>query len=95
MIKRIVKMTFQEDKVSDFLTIFESAKTSIKEVEGCQHLELLRCIEPANVFFTYSHWESEDALNAYRHSELFKQTWSKTKVLFTDRPAAWSVKVVS
>jgi heme-degrading monooxygenase HmoA len=39
---------------------------------------------------TFSLWESEEALNNYRHSELFSVTWAKTKILFADRPVAFS-----
>lgn len=91
MIKRIVKLTFQEDKVEEFEQVFEASKSFIRNRAGCQHLELLQDIHQPNVFFTYSFWDDEDALNAYRHSELFKKTWAKTKVLFSDKPQAWSV----
>ena len=41
---------------------------------------------------TYSHWESESALNQYRDSELFKSVWAFTKTLFSDKPVAFSSK---
>ena len=41
---------------------------------------------------TYSHWESEEALNKYRDSELFKSVWSFTKALFAEKPQAFSTK---
>ena len=31
-------------------------------------------------------------LNNYRNSELFKDVWSKTKILFNKKPEAWSTK---
>ena len=95
MIKRIVKLTFQEDKTDDFIEIFETSKSKIRNFEGCHHVELLRAQSPANIFFTFSIWENEVALEKYRHSELFRSTWSKTKVLFSDKPAAWSVDLIS
>ena len=42
------------------------------------------------ICFTYSIWDNEEALNNYRHSELFKNTWAKTKILFDGKPEAWS-----
>lgn len=93
-IKRIVKLTFQEDQVDTFLEIFEESKNKIRQMEGCEHLELWRGTTVNNILFTYSFWDSEDALNAYRHSELFKKTWAKTKVLFSDKPQAWSVEML-
>ncbi len=95
MIKRIVKLTFQQDKIEDFKTIFEQSKNLIRQRVGCSHVELLQDIAKPNVFFTLSYWESKADLEAYRQSELFETTWAKTKVLFSDKPAAWSVIVVS
>lgn len=95
MIRRIVKMTFDPEKCLDFEAIFEESKNEIKAFPGCHHLELWHCHEPPNVYMTYSHWESEEALDIYRHSELFKTTWAKTKILFTARPQAWSLDLQS
>ena len=95
MIKRLVKLTFQSDKTDDFITIFEESKNLIRKMPGCQHLELLRDAAKLEVFFTLSFWENEDALNAYRDSELFKTTWAKTKVLFADKPQAWTTNMIS
>ena len=92
MIKRIVTMTFQKDKIADFQAIFRESKYKIRHFKGCRHLELLRCTNPDNVFFTFSFWEDETHLNAYRHSELFQSTWSRTKVLFAQKPEAWSTE---
>ncbi len=91
MIRRVVKLTFQEDQIEAFLSIFAESKKLIRQFPGCRHLELWQCKQPSNVMMTYSHWESEEALDAYRHSPLFKTTWAKTKVLFADRPEAWSL----
>lgn len=92
MIKRIVKMTFRENAVPDFLAIFEESKTKIRRFEGCRHLELLRGIDEPNVLFTLSFWEDSQALERYRQSELFKTTWKKTKALFAAKADAWSVE---
>jgi len=94
MIKRIVKLTFQENKLDEFKEIFEQSKTKIKACQGCHHVELLQGVKPNNIFFTFSIWDSEDDLNNYRHSQFFKQTWAKTKALFSDKPEAWSVNYI-
>lgn len=91
MIIRIVQMTFKTDEVPNFLALFEERKERIRSFEGCHHLELWQGENDANVFFTYSIWDSEEHLNHYRFSELFKDTWAKTKVLFDAKPKAWSV----
>lgn len=93
MIKRIVKLTFKEDKLQDFFTIFDESHELIRAFPGCQHLELLQGLDNPSICFTYSFWDSPEALDKYRHSDLFKGTWARTKVLFNDRPEAWSVIV--
>ena len=96
MFVRIVKMSFAPDRVDQFLENFNINKSKIRAFEGCQFLELYRDKHNTNVFFTYSYWQSESHLETYRHSELFKSVWSKTKPLFNAKPQAWSVdKVVS
>jgi quinol monooxygenase YgiN len=91
MIIRIVKMTFDPERTDEFLEVFNASKDKIAAQTGCTHLELLRDIHSPNIFFTYSYWEGEEFLEAYRKSELFGKVWSATKALFSDRPQAWSI----
>lgn len=91
MIVRIVQMNFNEEHVSDFLSLFEERKATIRSFKGCNHLELWRDSKQHSVFFTYSIWDSEADLDNYRFSEFFKDTWGKTKALFAEKPQAWSV----
>ena len=91
MIVRIVQMTFQADKVQDFLQLFEERKHLIRGFEGCKHLELWQDATQFNIFFTYSHWDSEEHLDHYRYSAFFKDTWTQTKALFAAKAQAWSV----
>ncbi len=92
MIIRIVKMTFNPEKVNEFLEIFKNSKHLIRSMSGCSHLELLNDANDTNVFFTYSYWDSENDLNSYRNSEIFATVWSKTKNLFIAKAEAWSVE---
>lgn len=91
MIVRVVKMVFRPECVADFTALFEERKEQIRHFEGCRHLELWRQEGKENVFFTYSHWDSEIALDHYRFSEFFKDTWARTRALFLDKAEAWSV----
>lgn len=91
MIVRVVQMTFRPDEVDTFVALFEQRKERIRHFEGCTHLELWQDTKQPNVFFTYSHWVSEQALDHYRFSSFFKETWSLTKALFAAPPQAWSV----
>ena len=84
-------MSFEPSKIEEFLANFETVKTKIRNFEGCNLLELYRDKNITNIFFTYSYWNSEDDLNNYRHSELFKRVWANTKPMFNAKPEAWSV----
>jgi heme-degrading monooxygenase HmoA len=85
-------MTFQLEKVDEFIHLFNESKELIRNMSGCMHLELLNDIHAKEIYFTYSYWNSEKDLNNYRNSEVFAHVWSKTKVLFTAKPEAWSVE---
>lgn len=91
MLVRIVKMTFKGEAVNAFKDLFESRKQQIRAFEGCTHLELWQDRLHTNIFFTYSYWVNADALENYRTSPFFADTWQQTKQLFSARPEAWSV----
>ena len=91
MITRIVRMEFKPEKLSDFLAIFNTSKKQIRTFQGCRHLAIYEDATNKNVRYTYSLWESEIDLEAYRKSELFKNTWSATKLLFAAKAQAFSL----
>ena len=91
MFIRIVKMRFQEDKIEAFLNNFEEVKHHIRNFDGNRFLELYQDKNDKRIFFTYSYWENEEALENYRKSALFDDVWTYTKTLFSDKPEAWSV----
>ena len=93
MFIRIVKMEFKEEEIASFLANFETVKSKIRSFPGCVHLKLLRDKNDATIFFTYSKWEAEADLEAYRNSDLFKGVWATTKPKFRSKAAAWSVDV--
>ena len=69
MLVRIVKLSLQEDKIEEFLSNFNKQKEHIRHFPGCQFLELYNDTHTKNVFFTYSYWDHEEALNNYRYSK--------------------------
>ena len=93
-ITRIVRLSFAPENTSAFVEIFKESRDLIRARKGCIHLELNKDIDHANVYYTISRWESPDDLDSYRQSELFKTTWAKTKVLFNDKPVAYSVRKI-
>lgn len=94
MINRIVRMSFEHDKVNEFIELFNASKHKIAAFPGCTSLKLLRDAHEHHVFFTYSTWESQEHLDEYRKSELFKQVWSHTRTMFNNKPMAWSTLVI-
>jgi hypothetical protein len=95
MLVRIVRMSFHPKHITQFLGTFNTNKEQIRNFAGCQFLELYQDKSTPNIFFTYSYWENEMALNKYRDSDLFNEIWGKTKILFNDAPQAWSVDKIS
>lgn len=91
MITRIVKMEFQADKIDSFKILFENTREKIAASAGCRELYLLNDIHQPHVFMTYSIWDSESDLHAYRDSPLFNTTWEIVKKWFSDKPQAWSL----
>ncbi|REH50400.1 hypothetical protein C7448_10411 [Tenacibaculum gallaicum] len=94
MFVRIVKMSFQPEKIEEFLNNFNSKKEFIRNSPGCRLLELYRDKTNPDIFFTYSYWDTEQDLENYRSSDLFKGVWAQTKALFNAKPLAWSVDKV-
>ena len=91
MITRIVKLEFQEDKIEDFLSFFDTIKHIVNEFPGCYGMKLYRDINQQNVVMTYSHWDNQASLDNYRNSSQFGEIWPKIKPWFNSKPEAWSV----
>lgn len=92
MLVRIVRMTFKMQHMDDFLKLFQQVSPNIRSFRGCNHLELLRDYKQENIFVTYSYWDDEEALDKYRSSPLFKESWAATKALFEEKPQVFSFK---
>ncbi len=90
MITRIVKMIFREEEIPVFLDIFKNTCNKIKNSPGCKSLKLIQANDDIRIMFTISEWEAEENLDNYRASELFKLTWAQTKLLFAEKPEAWT-----
>jgi heme-degrading monooxygenase HmoA len=85
-------MTFIPEKTHDFLQMFDSIKSKIRNFEGCQRLVLMRDYDHSHIFATYSVWDTADHLEAYRKSELLNDTWRQTKKWFNGKPIAYSFR---
>ena len=91
MITRIVQLEFEEDKINEFLSYFDTIKDDVNTFPGCYGMKLYQDIHRRSIVMTYSLWENEAALEVYRNSETFGTIWSKIKPWFSGKPQAWSV----
>lgn len=91
MIVRIVKLTFQPESIPVFMEHFGKVSERIRAFPGCNRLELLVEVSHRHVIFTYSYWDSLEALNQYLQSPLFGETWRTVKPLFQSKAEAWSL----
>lgn len=92
MITRIVRLSIREDQEMVFLNYFREREAAIGNFPGCKVVRIFRDRTGPSVFFTISEWENENALEQYRSSDLFKETWTFVKSLFKDPPIAYSLQ---
>jgi quinol monooxygenase YgiN len=95
MLSRIVKMTFQPERLEEFMSVFNASKQLIRNRQGCRHLELLRDESQHHILYTFSLWDSAADLEAYRRSGLFADTWRKTRACFAAKAEAWSLERIT
>ena len=91
MITRFVKLTIAKEMIDKFTSIYTENGHKIQNFAGCKYLEILKDIHDQRVFFTVSKWESEEHLNTYRNSDLFKGVWQSFKPLFAAQAQAWTL----
>ncbi len=91
MIIRLVKMHLKSNEVSAFKGLFFRSKAKIEAMPGCSAVNLHQDVKNPDIFFTISHWHTEEDLENYRNSDVFLNTWRKVKPLFQERAEAWSL----
>ncbi|NBX38554.1 MAG: antibiotic biosynthesis monooxygenase [Flavobacteriia bacterium] len=91
MIFRIVRLKFQPEKCASFEKAFSEKRQRVVGFSGCHSLKLLKETTNPTVFYTFSCWENEAALDSYRTSEVFRDLWSTIKPWFAEKAQAWSM----
>jgi quinol monooxygenase YgiN len=91
MIVRIVRFHFTEEGVLVFNELFKKHRMAMASFDGCLSLELFNETNQPLAFATISKWKSEQHLEAYRKSELFKTIWQKIKPYFSEKAQAFSL----
>ncbi len=92
MIVRIVQLHIKSAHVALARERVREVAPKVRNFAGCHYLEILFDIHHAGRVVTYSHWESEAALNKYRDSEVFKTFWTAVKPLFETNAVARSME---
>jgi quinol monooxygenase YgiN len=95
MITRIVMLNFQPDRVDEFLEIFNQNKQVLAKSDGCIRLEIFKSTGHTDTYVTISNWQSEEHLEMYRQSELFKEIWSKVKPFFNNKAQVWTLNTLN
>ena len=95
MITRIVMLNFQPDRVDEFLEIFNQNKQVLAKSDGCIRFEIFKSTGDTDTYVTISNWQSEEHLEMYRQSDLFKEIWSKVKPLFNNKAQAWTLNTLN
>lgn len=90
---RLVHLTIAPAKVDEFLAHFDEKSDEIRAFDGCEHLELWQSERYPGRMTTFSKWQDEEALDDYRRSILFKETWSTVKPLFAAPAQASSYRL--
>jgi len=92
MITRLVKLSLKADKASEFEKLFYQTQALIEGFEGCHTTNLFKISGSASQYFTISYWNTEQDLENYRMSNLFKNVWSQVKPLFAENAEAWTLQ---
>ena len=95
MITRLVKLNLQPAKAEEFEMVFSQTQKLIENFDGCQKTNLFKVAGTESEYFTISYWDSEQELENYRTSDLFRSVWSKVKPLFAEKAAAWTLNEVT
>jgi quinol monooxygenase YgiN len=94
-LQRIVKLTFKPEHCNEFENFFAEIKDQVGNQPGCSGVNLLRETGSTGVYFTYSNWDKQTSLDAYRNTDLFNVVWPKVKAWFAAKPEAWSTEIIA
>lgn len=90
MLIRVVRLTIRPGRLAEFMDVYATVEERIRAMPGCLHLEIWQDASYSNIVTSCSHWNSGQALEAYRNSALFRNTWTRVKPLFAAPATAHS-----
>lgn len=88
-------MSFRAAEVEQFTRLYHAARPTILAQPGCQSVILVQDIERPTVFVTWSVWDDEAALEAYRTSAFFQDFWPNVRALFDAPPRVQTFRPVA
>ncbi len=88
MIVRVVHLPADPEKFDELAELYERGAKVVRSWPGALKLELFHDSEEPYTLVTISHWESEEALQDYRHSEYFRGFWPKVRATLRGRASA-------
>lgn len=88
---RIVRLSFKEEHLDDFLQFYSRVQSQIAAFEGCLEVQAFRDNEQPNVIYTISRWADAACLENYRQSDLFRDIWARVSPWFDEKPQAFSL----
>ena len=95
MLVRVVQLDIQPEYIETFARTFDAHAMQIRKNPGCHSVQLLQEDQNPGHLATLSHWESQAALDAYRHSDFFKTLWSTVKPMFASKARAYSYSILA
>lgn len=94
MIVRLVSLSFKPGKLEEFKRLYEGVVQQIRAYPGCLFVQLVADTEGQGDCYTISHWRSQESLDDYRHSPLFRSVWPRIKELLREKPWAQSCTIL-
>lgn len=93
MITRIVQLKFNHDfSWNAFRKLYEERNPATRGVPGCVEVKIMKDVNAPNIYYTVSKWSSNEALENYRSSEYFAETWPMVKSTLAEKANAFTIE---
>ena len=93
MITRIVRLTLKDElSLDEFKKLYTKRNPKSRGVSGCLEVRIMKDIKENNIYYTVSKWSNNQALEDYRSSEYFKQTWPMVKSTLAARTKVFTME---
>lgn len=95
-IVRLIYVTVNPDQVAAAENVWKTQCAPLMiQQPGCLSEKMLKCIDDLGEYISYSEWESQEQIDAYRKSEAHEQVKDHTRKLRGERPVVKRYEVSS